>query len=537
MAGAEQIEERMCPICEQLMSDDVCPRDGVKTILRTSGQVRGPARTGLQPGAILAQSYRIESMLGRGAMGTVYAATQLSVDRKVALKVLSQDAVQDGTELQRFCREARSACALKHPNVVNVHDFGVDEETHLPYISMELVEGRTMESLIRKEAPLRFERIASLLGQVAKALAAAHERGIVHRDLKPENIMVSKLPGGDEHVTVLDFGIAKAMGQRTKIPPSITRSGTVVGTPRYMAPEQVTGKNVDARADLYALGCILHEMATGKPPFEADDAVAMMLQHVNQPPPPLPHGVGDERSPTLLRLHDALLDKSPTKRPRSAAVVARMLTMVARGEEPGAESTTDVPVTDSHSDLEVASSVPLPPPPQAAFPSAPRSGASPSPRFFHENGFVESATFARDSAGQTHASALSSSGMQRPRFDARSRKGFWTIVLVQAVIGTLVGVSVLMLAMRRDVTIETLKIEDGVLPPVVSGTGKATLSIKCREPRDIEILGIGRFNGVTERRVDLEPSDYDLVFSKDGKAIRVANVSLEEDQVFELACP
>lgn len=310
--------QRLCPICGEQMEALICPSDGVQTV---DVSVAKEASV-LEPGEVVAERYRIERALGTGAMGTVYAATQLSMSRPVALKVMNRAAALDGTVLRRFFREARSASQLKHPNVVGIHDFGVDDLRKMPFLAMELIEGRTLRAIIEEEAPLSPLRAMALLEQVARALVAAHRAGIIHRDLKPDNVMVQVLPEGEEHVTVLDFGIAKVRSGRDS-GDSLTASGIIIGTPRYMSPEQVEGRPAGPVSDLYSLGCILHEVLTGGPPFAGEGAVTMMLQHLRRDRPTLP---ADRPIPEGLRdLHRALLELSPEARPTSAAEVARRL--------------------------------------------------------------------------------------------------------------------------------------------------------------------------------------------------------------------
>lgn len=326
-------EERYCPICEERMYETSCPKDGVQTIPYS---VLKSSTAQLKAGTIIDERYRIDSALGSGAMGTVYSATQTRMDRRVALKILVRELLRDGKELKRFYREAKSASRIKHPNVVRVYDFGVDDATQMPFLAMELVEGQTLRRLLAEEGPLPLQRTADILEQVSKALVAAHELGIVHRDLKPDNMMVGRLPGGDEHVTVLDFGIAKATKTPGGLQESLTASGVVVGTPRYMSPEQVKGNEVDHRSDLYALGCILHEMLTGEAPFTADEPVALMLRHVNAVRPPLPRVTDDEElQEAMSKLHRALLHAEPEQRPVSAARLAAMMRRVARRQPLG----------------------------------------------------------------------------------------------------------------------------------------------------------------------------------------------------------
>ena len=215
-------------------------------------------------GRILAGRYAIERVIGRGGMGIVYEARHVTVGRRVAVKVLRPDLARNAEATMRFQREAQVAGSIGHEHIVEVFDFGYSDEGDA-YIAMELLEGTDLGALVRESGPLPVGRALEVARQVASALGAAHEKGIVHRDLKSENVFVVAREGRD-FVKVVDFGISKVLEADENQP--ITHEGTLLGTPHYMAPEQSTsGADTDARADLYALGCILFEMLTGKLPF------------------------------------------------------------------------------------------------------------------------------------------------------------------------------------------------------------------------------------------------------------------------------
>jgi serine/threonine-protein kinase len=314
------------------MFETVCPTDRVKTV---PARVLHEPSEGLAASYVVAERYEIVRPLGQGAMGVVYLAKQLSVGRRVALKLMSRDLLRGGSEgVRRFHQEAAQASQLEHPNIVRIHDFGVDDALELPFIAMEYVEGETLQDILRR-GPRSVGYTVAVVSQVARALTAAHAAGIVHRDLKPENVMVGALPGGELHATVLDFGIAKTLRTPQGVKESLTASGIIIGTPRYMSPEQVLGEDVDARSDLYALGCILHEMLEGQPPFAADDPTGVMLKHVHALVPPL-SAVGDGPHP-LAELHDALLAKKPVDRPASAEAVRRVLADLSTSFDEGTE--------------------------------------------------------------------------------------------------------------------------------------------------------------------------------------------------------
>ena len=276
---------------------------------------------------ILAERYRLDEVIGRGGMSTVYRATDLSLDRTVAVKVALDPLVeQSPIYLARFTREAQSAAALNNPAVVTVYDAGADGPTR--FIVMEYIRGKSLAEIMSGHKPLEPHEAARIAEQVAGALSAAHAAGIVHRDIKPGNIMLA----GDGSVKVLDFGIARALeGQ------ALTQTATVLGTSAYMSPEQALGQPVDARSDIYSLGCVLYEMLTGEPPFIADVAAAVLHQHVRVAPKP-----ARERNPDIPPALDALvmqmIAKSPDDRPQTAAEVRDRLAQAAGN--PGAATPT-----------------------------------------------------------------------------------------------------------------------------------------------------------------------------------------------------
>ncbi len=247
-------------------------------------------------GRTLAGKFVVESFIGGGAMGAVYRARQLSLDKSIAIKVLHGDLVSDPTFIARFEREAKAASRLDHPNSMRVLDYGRDDADGLCYIAMELLDGKSLFSILREaRGPLPDKRTVDLLRQVLAALAVAHEMGVVHRDLKPENIIVlqSKSDDGNviETVKVCDFGMAKVLADDRRPEDAglekLTSHGVIVGTPEYMSPEQGKGEELDVRSDLYAVGVILYQMLTGKLPFQADTPIATVLKHlVEEPKPP-----------------------------------------------------------------------------------------------------------------------------------------------------------------------------------------------------------------------------------------------------------
>ncbi len=285
-------------------------------------------------GTVIGQ-YRVTRVLGRGGMGMVYEAEHTLLGRTAAVKVLLPDLSSKQEVVQRFFNEARAATAIKHPGIVEIYDFGWTSDG-AAFIVMELLQGESLRTR-RTRGAMGYGAALALTRQIAGALAAAHAKGIVHRDLKPDNVYVvpdPEVPGG-ERIKLLDFGIAKladsASGQHK------TRTGAVIGTPAYMAPEQCRGVAIDSRADLYSLGCILFELCCGRPPFVGEGEGDVLAAHIHVPPPALSsvaRGVPAE----LEALVHRLLAKPPADRVQTAEEVIRLIDAVnaATGSGPRA---------------------------------------------------------------------------------------------------------------------------------------------------------------------------------------------------------
>jgi serine/threonine protein kinase len=260
-----------------------------------------PTLPRLGAGSVFA-GYRIVSVLDRGGMGVVYKAVDVDLDRTVALKIIAPEHTQDATAVARFKAEARLAASLEHPNIVPVHRGG--EENGVLYLAMRFVPGTNLRHIIDR-GPMALPRVARITTDIADALDAAHTLGLVHRDVKPANILVSG-PPEHEHVYLTDFGLTKRLGSVG----ALTRTGSWVGTPDYVAPEQIQGHTVDCRADIYSFGCVLYEMLTGHVAYPKDTDVAKLWAHVADPPP-----MPSAERPELLASFDETIARATAKDP------------------------------------------------------------------------------------------------------------------------------------------------------------------------------------------------------------------------------
>ncbi|MHB8245288.1 MAG: Stk1 family PASTA domain-containing Ser/Thr kinase [Acidimicrobiales bacterium] len=259
-----------------------------------------PADPGEDRARIYNGRYELISQIARGGTAQVYLAKDLLLDRPVALKVLFPELSSDSSFVERFRREAQAAANLSHPNIVPVFDWGESERTY--FIVMEYVDGEPLSAIIRGQAPLPAGRAAAIAADITKALSNAHRHGVIHRDVKPGNVLLTR----DGQVKVTDFGIARAVGSDD----SVTQTGLVMGTATYFSPEQAQGLGVDGRSDVYALGVVLYEMVTGRPPFSADTPVAIAYKHVSEAA--VPPRVLEPRVPEAL---DAIIMRAMAKQP------------------------------------------------------------------------------------------------------------------------------------------------------------------------------------------------------------------------------
>ncbi len=280
---------------------------------------------GLSPGTDFA-GHHIEGVAGRGGMGVVYRARHLALDHVVALKVISPDLVGDERFRQRFQSESRIAVSIRHPNVVSVHHAG--EEDGLLFVTMDFIEGTDLRGLLSREGRLEPDHAAKLLAPLASALDAAHSRGLIHRDIKPGNVLIEAREGG-QHVYLTDFGLARLIDAET----GLTASGAFIGTLDYAAPEQIKGERLDARTDVYALGCLLYEMLCGSTPFaKQTEKVAKMYAHLMEPPPDV-RELRPELPGDLAQAIRRAVAKDPDERFPSAGDLARAANAAVEGRE------------------------------------------------------------------------------------------------------------------------------------------------------------------------------------------------------------
>jgi non-specific serine/threonine protein kinase len=328
---------RQCPLCARQYDDAVafCPQDG-RVLLLPDPML----------GRVLDGKYRVDALLGGGGQSTVYRATHVHLQRRAAVKLIRGDFDEANNVIERFKREALAVARLNHPHIVTVHDFGFDPETGA-YLVMEYLEGRSLRREMSRDGRLALEDAVAVIRQVCGGVAAAHGAGIVHRDLKPDNIFLEARPGGARFAKILDFGVAKLRalpdsGDKFDSDPYISSSTVGVGTPAYMSPEQCEGRGLDARSDIYSLGCMLFELLTGRVPFVADGLAPLYRKHIEEPPL-TPSSVVPGLPPALDRIVLRALAKRPEDRFQTAdelcdALDAASLATPQHGAQPVADA-------------------------------------------------------------------------------------------------------------------------------------------------------------------------------------------------------
>jgi serine/threonine-protein kinase len=492
-------------------------------------------------GRVIDGRFTIRSVLGRGGMGVVYCAHQASLERSVALKVMTGVAPERELEFQRrFFLEAATVAKLKHPNTITVFDYGsgaLDDE-RIFFIAMELLEGQTLSQLLTKGRALVPLRALNIALQICRSLREAHKAGVVHRDLKPNNIMLVKQDEGDDvegdFVKVLDFGLAKS----TLEGEGITKAGTFMGSPRYVAPEQIEGRAVDQRTDVYSLGCLMFRMLAGRVPFDGAQAFETMRKHLREPPPRLDvPGLPF----SFIHLVDDCLKKNAAERPPSMDAVVHRLKLVRAelgGTSSGITMLSDEKGTLPGRDAVFESSMPstpstpsMPPAPDPSIPRRPLPRPSIPPRIVRPQAPQSRAQdlFDEDPSGEdstrpTRVLALHLKGAQRRP---------WRPIV--AGVGVGLALCSAFIAHRLDHLMPLLaRIQaDGdaspVEPPAVMTAGTSARAARVRiktTPAGADVLevqeGLPRLLGITpltlQWDVEHAPHTRELVLRKDGYA-------------------
>jgi serine/threonine protein kinase len=293
--------------------------------------------------------YRVERRLGRGGMGVLYLAVEPGLERRVALKLIAPEAASDEVFARRFAEESRIAASIEHPNVVPIYAAG--EEAGVPFIAMRYVAGADLARRLTREGRLSPEVTVDLIAQIGNGLDAIHAAGLIHRDVKPANVLLSGDDGGD-HAYITDFGVARNVATES----GLTQTGRFVGTLDYVAPEQISGGAIDARVDVYALGCLIFKLLTGEVPFPKDGDAARLYAHLNDPPP-APSLYVPEVSMALDDVVIRAMSKSPDERYPSAGDLGRAAQAALRGERPAAPERT---VATGDAATRTAETIPVP---------------------------------------------------------------------------------------------------------------------------------------------------------------------------------
>lgn len=268
-------------------------------------------------GSVLADRYEIIDEVGHGALGIVYRARHLIMDKTVAVKVLFEEMDKDENTFLRFQREAQAASSMSHPNIVTVYDFGISKN-NTPFLVMDFIEGQNLKEVIKKQGRLPVDRSVKIFLQMCSALEHAHSKGILHRDIKPENVVLVKTAWNPEFVKLVDFGIAKYVNEPNRNNKKLTADGQVLGTPAYMSPEQIMGGRLDARSDIYCMGVLMYNLISGKLPILGRDSAETMSKHITDLPIELADACPEIKIP--FRLQRAImktLKKHPQDRHQS----------------------------------------------------------------------------------------------------------------------------------------------------------------------------------------------------------------------------
>jgi serine/threonine-protein kinase len=333
---------KICPSCKSEFDggEVFCPTDGARLV--TPSQSAPAPKPGADKlvGTVLSDRYRIIRQIGEGGMGLVYEAEHITIEKRVALKVLRDDFSGRPEVVERFKQEAKSATRIGSEHIIDISDFGVTP-SGASYFAMEFLDGEDLASRLEREGQVPLERAVDIILQCCKALGAAHAKGIVHRDMKPENVFLTVRDGRQDFVKIVDFGIAKMSDIETPGAPGrkLTKTGMIFGTPEYMSPEQAAGKSLDHRVDIYALAVMLFEMLTGRVPFVGDTFMGILTQQMFEDPPPFedvnPHV---DVPPAIVAFVYRGLAKDPDERFQTCEQMAQALRDAMEGVAPEAAS-------------------------------------------------------------------------------------------------------------------------------------------------------------------------------------------------------
>ncbi len=441
-----------------------------------------PHTSELEVGERVGERYEVVDVVASGGMGTVYRATQSPFDRLVALKIMHARHVANDELRSRFFREAEAMSQLTHPNTVTVFDYG--QADSICYIAMEYVEGETVGQLLRERGGLEPEEAVPIAVQVAQSLGEAHAKGIIHRDLKPDNILVSIPESGELFAKVADFGIAKILDRDTQF----TQVGNIVGTPFYMSPEQSKSGEVDARSDLYALGCCLYEMLTGRPPFMGTTPIEVLLKHRTEDPPSL----GPNFPSNLDSFLRDVLAKSPDRRPRDAQAFVREL--MACYVQPDWEETPQAALAETM-EPGLSESTEKGTPPQLVARSDRDLEVSPSAT----NSSISAMVALHEIEGADSKTSVSTSRMNERASKEAPRVPAWAGLIVVALIAASVGMALLsgpgevLVRFESDPTGAVISLDGvsiGRTPAdeklIAEELAEVTFSLDAHEPRSIE---------------------------------------------------
>lgn len=334
--GEASVRARVCAVCNKECSSqlDRCPDDGGELVPLVGDPLVGTT---------FAEKYEILSILGEGGMSIVYKARHKYMDRVVAVKLLHEHLVGDPLAVQRFERESKAASSLSHQNIVTVHDFGMTKKGQA-YFVMDCLEGESLGEVLERDVRLPLSDAISIFKQTCDGLEHAHKKGIVHRDLKPSNLVLIKQDDGSTLVKIVDFGIAKVLPKdgQTKQKQQLTQTGEIFGSPLYMSPEQCNGSELDHRADIYSLGCLMYETLAGVPPFIGDNFINTVVKHINEPPPQFAKTAPEAAIPAQVEATiNKCLAKDPADRYQNVAILRQSLMDAAleagvKGYRPGA---------------------------------------------------------------------------------------------------------------------------------------------------------------------------------------------------------